>query len=114
MLWKTLVLIGVVSILAAIVGGGLSAFSINIPFFNGKWRIACLFVFGLACVILGYSYVRPEELRENTKPTPDATGPANNNKTIVKNSNGVQNNNYGTIACLNAGGTNNVNNCNVK
>jgi hypothetical protein len=61
----TLIILGIVCIIAAIVGGGLKAFGIEIPLLNSKKRQLLLFIFGLVLVAVTLFAPRSPPVRPN-------------------------------------------------
>jgi hypothetical protein len=65
--YETLIILGIVCIIAAAVGGGLSAFGINIPPLSGRVRIVSVIVIGGVLIGVGVK-IKP------ASPAPGPTG----------------------------------------
>jgi hypothetical protein len=65
--YQTLIILGIVCIIAAVVGGGLSAFGINVPPLSGALRIVSVIVIGAVLIVVGIK-IKP------ASPAPAPTG----------------------------------------
>lgn len=66
-MYQTLIILGIVCILAAAVGGGLSAFGIEVPPLNGAFRVVSVIVIGGVLIGVGVK-IKP------AAPAPGPTG----------------------------------------